>query len=251
MRSCPERIFTDVPLGCRRLLDKILLCVDENPFRDSTETLPRVFGQYYRCLPPELQDLLEACLKANAHVTSDGFSAGYSTFCKQDQPHGPLDPRLEAPGCLGHRNSSAGRVFDVGKFHKYSNLGVSVLRHLSSGTRVTHGFPIAAAKLRLVPEKGLPDAMSADIGQLFRTNGHSFSLLRETPCGTGYPSIPKKHKLFIISNMTLRKFSKKGSDEPAQWQRNCHSFHESDGTPVAVACGAGNRGYRMDPKERA
>jgi hypothetical protein len=146
---------------------------------------------------------------------------------------------------------SAGRVFDVGKFHKYSNLGVIVLRHLSSGTRVTHGFLIAAAKLRLVPEKRLPDTMSADIGQLFRTNGHSFSLLRETPGGAGYRSIPKNHKLLIISNMALRKFLKKGSDEPAQWQRNCHSFHESDGTPVAVACRAGIRGYRMDPKERA
>jgi hypothetical protein len=93
--------------------------------------------------------------------------------------------------------------------------------------------------------------MSTDIGQLFRTNGHSFSLLCETPEGARYPVISKNNKLFVVNDMTLRKFSKKGSDRVAQWQRNCHSFHESDGTPVAVACRAGIRGYRMDPKERA
>jgi hypothetical protein len=93
--------------------------------------------------------------------------------------------------------------------------------------------------------------MSLHIGQLFRTNGHSFSLFHETREGAKNSYEPLNRKSFFFNEIGLGKFSENTLSSPQQWQGNCHSFHESEWDSSGGSLQTRFSGYRTDPKEKA
>jgi hypothetical protein len=99
--------------------------------------------------------------------------------------------------------------------------------------------------------RGVLDTAGTHIGQLFRTNGHSFSLLRETTKNDKHPRGPENVKSCIFNYMTFSKFWEYTPRGPWQWQGNCHSFHESEWDSSGGSLQTRISGYRMGPKEKA
>jgi hypothetical protein len=100
-------------------------------------------------------------------------------------------------------------------------------------------------------QRGVLDTVGTHIGQLFRTNGHSFSLLRETTENDKHPRGPKNSKWRIFKQMTFGKFWEYRRNGSGQWQGNCHSFHESEWDSSGGSLQTRISGYWMDPKEKA